>query len=363
MKIAGLKPLDVRGLLRDMANLDFENAADWPVPIKVASVALVFLVVLSLGYVLSIRGLHVDYRQQRQRQVSLLSRLEKQAAEARDPTVYRQQLATLEEKFKALARQLPRTAEMPALLEDISRIGRATGLEFRSIAPQEEDDRGFYAALPIHIEVVGGYHALGAFVSGVAALSRIVTLHDLVIEPARNEEGSEKLLAMTLTAKTWRYQGADAGDASQAASLPADIETLPRFHPVAAFAYQAQALRSPFIPAAERKPLAESPRRFFLADSNRPREYLERFALDSLTLVGTITRQGRPPEALVEDPTGLVTRVRPGSHLGQHRGRVVAVSPGRVALMETIADGQGQWLERRRHLSLQQQARQEKVQR
>lgn len=348
MSAAGLKHLEVRDLLHDLANVDFENAADWPLPVKLVSVALVFLLVLALGYAVSIRGLNADYRQQRQRQAPLQSRLAQQAAEARDPAPYRRQLVVLSQQFDTLARQLPKTAEMPALLEDISRIGLAAGLTLRRIAPQDEKDQGFYAALPIRIEVVGGYHALGTFVSGLAALPRIVTLDDFMIEPVKDKGAPQDLLAMTLTARAYRYLGVDAGSVEQAA----EFGTPARFHPVAAFTYQAQALRSPFVPVGAREPLAEPADWAAQPDADRPAEYLERFALDELTLVGTITRQGALPEALIEDPTGLVSRVSPGGHLGKNRGRVVAVFPGRIALVETIADGRGKWVERPRSLEL-----------
>lgn len=344
MSVAGLRHLDVRDLLRDLANVDFESAADWPLPARMIGVALVFLLVLALGYVFSIRGLNADYRQQRQRQAPLQSRLEQRAFEARDPVVYRRQLAALEQQFGTLTPQLPKATEMPALLEDLNRVGLAAGLALRRIAPQDEKNRGFYAVLPIRMEVVGGYHALGAFVSGIAALPRIVTLHGFVVEPVKGKGTPEGLLSMTLTARAYRYLGMDVGGTESTTRA----EVLPGFHPVAAFAYQAQALRSPFVPAGVREPLAEPSGR-----SVRPAEYLERFPLDALTLVGTITRQGAPPEALIEDPTGLVSRVRPGSHLGENHGRVVAVFPGRIALVETIADGRGQWAERPRSLELE----------
>lgn len=356
MSIADLKHLDTRGVISDITSLDFENAADWSLPVKAVSATLVFLAVFSLGYVLSIRNLNADYRQLRQRQAPLLSHLEKQATEARDPAAYRQQLAALEQQFGALTDQLPKTTEMPALLEDISRIGLAAGLKFRSIALQDEKDRGFYAALPIRIEVVGSYHALGAFVSGIAALPRIVTLHDFVIEPAKDEQPSGRRLAMVLTARTYRYLGTNAGSTEHASDPQTDTEVLPPFHPVAAFAYQAQALRSPFVSTVE----GESPARPPGRSSDRSAEYLERFALDALTLVGTISRQGVPPEALIEDPTGLVTRVWPGSHLGEDHGRVVAVFPGRVALVETIVDGRGKRVERPQSLALGKNTQREK---
>lgn len=130
------------------------------------------------------------------------------------------------------------------------------------------------------------------------------------------------------------------------------IEPPPEFKPIATFTYRAQKLRSPFTPPSDQKLLVAPQGRHVEPNTSRPKEYLERFSLDSLTMVGTITRAGEPLRGLIEDPTGAVTQVRPGSHLGTNYGRVVTVAQGQIALVEIVPDGQGGWVERSRTITL-----------
>ena len=116
-------------------------------------------------------------------------------------------MADMEESFGALVRQLPSETEVPGLLEDISSLGVDSGLEFNSIELGTERTVEFYAELPIDIKVKGEYHSLGSFVSGIAALPRIVTLHNFVIKP--NSKESEGVLEMSIVAKTYRYNDAE----------------------------------------------------------------------------------------------------------------------------------------------------------
>lgn len=115
----------------------------------------------------------------------------------------------LEASFETLKSQLPKDTEVPGLLEDITHTGLGSGLEFETIALKDEIEKEFYAELPIDIQVSGDYHGFGAFVSGVAALPRIVTLHDFKIVPVKEEAGSRGMLDMSITAKTYRYAGGD----------------------------------------------------------------------------------------------------------------------------------------------------------
>ena len=116
----------------------------------------------------------------------------------------------MEETFGALVRQLPSDTEVPGLLEDITNRGIASGLEFTSIDLQPEQAAEFYVELPIKMVVEGTYHDLGAFVSGIAGLPRIVTLHDFDIVPGDESDGS---LTLSITAKTYRYKDENEEDA------------------------------------------------------------------------------------------------------------------------------------------------------
>jgi type IV pilus assembly protein PilO len=111
----------------------------------------------------------------------------------------------MEASFGALLRQLPETTEVESLLVDVSQTGLASGLEIKKFKPSAEEKKGFYAELPIALEVSGSYHQLATFISGIAALPRIVTISDLKLEPFDKEEEDSAKLKMSATAKTYRY--------------------------------------------------------------------------------------------------------------------------------------------------------------
>jgi len=213
MKASELKNLDVRELIDELNSLDFENVGGWPLPVKIGAAILVFGAILFLGYFLSIKDLNSRHAQLEREETSLLDSYEQKAFQAHNLDQYRQQLAEMEARFETLKSQLPRDTEVPGLLEDITHTGLGSGLEFETIALKDEVKKEFYAELPIDIQVVGDYHGFGSFVSGVAALPRIVTLHDFKITPVKDESSaSGGLLDMAITAKTYRY--AEGGDNS-----------------------------------------------------------------------------------------------------------------------------------------------------
>ncbi len=133
----------------------------------------------------------------------LKQEFEQKAFQAANLDAYKKQMVEMEESFGALVSQLPSDTEVPGLLEDITNKGALNGLEFESIALQQEMTREFYIELPIQIQASGSYHDLGAFISGMAGLPRIVTLHDFVI--TQQKQGSS-ILNMEITAKTYRYK-------------------------------------------------------------------------------------------------------------------------------------------------------------
>lgn len=130
------------------------------------------------------------------------------------------------------------------------------------------------------------------------------------------------------------------------------IEPPPEFKPIATFSYGAHQLRAPFTPPVDEAQVSAPQGRQVEPDMTRPREYLERFSLDALRMVGTITRPGQELEALVSDPSGAVNRVRIGNHLGRNFGRVIAVSETQVGLIEIVPDGHDGWVERPRSVAL-----------
>ncbi len=187
----------------DLSDLDFDNVGSWPIAVKAIIWIVVFLICLGLGYKLHFSGLQQNLTQIEQKEVTLKTEFKDKAGKAANLDAYRKQMEEMEETFGALVRQLPSDTEVPGLLEDITNRGVASGLEFTSIDLQPEQTAEFYVELPIKMVVQGTYHDLGAFVSGIAGLPRIVTLHDFNIVPGGKSDGS---LTLSITAKTYRYK-------------------------------------------------------------------------------------------------------------------------------------------------------------
>jgi len=156
---------------------------------------------VAAGYYYHVKDLYADLGRVEKEELALRQQFEKKQAKAVNLDAYREQLKEIQESFGAMLRQLPDRTEVAALLVDVSQTGLAAGLEFELFQPMPEVKKDFYAELPIKIRVVGDYHEFGEFVSGLAALPRIVTVHDVKIS---RRQGSDKLV-MEATAKTYRY--------------------------------------------------------------------------------------------------------------------------------------------------------------
>ena len=193
----------------DINDLDFENVGSWPTPVKVIAGVLLFAVLVAAGYYYHIEPLLERLTRAQIEEVELRRDYEKKAFEAANLQAYRRQMVEMEENFGALVSQLPSDTEVPGLLEDISNKGEMNGLKIEAIDLLDEQLQEFYVELPIAIKALGSYHDLGAFISGMAGLPRIVTLHDFDITVA--EQGSNRL-EMTITAKTYRYRDGEGVD-------------------------------------------------------------------------------------------------------------------------------------------------------
>lgn len=187
--------------LSELNNLDFNNVASWPMPAKTGAIVLVCLLALGAGYWFDTQHQLEALKAAEAKEQELKQSFEFKSRKAANLEAYKQQMEEMKASFGALLRQLPSKAEVADLLVDISQTGLASGLEFELFSPKGEAAKEFYAELPIAIRVTGQYHQLGAFVSGVAALPRIVTLHDISISPA----GADGKLVMNVTGKTYRY--------------------------------------------------------------------------------------------------------------------------------------------------------------
>jgi len=207
----------------DFSNLDAENMGNWPLPVKVVCWLLVMLAVVAMSFQMVLQDQRDSLNVERQKEVTLKGEFEQKVQDAANIEAYRSQMKEMKESFSALLAQLPKDTEVPGLLDDISEKGLGSGLSFEGIDLQQEKKADFYIELPINIKVKGGYHDFGTFVSGVAGLPRIVTLHDFIITPAQamtaksgstNADDAAKgrnneELAMQITAKTYRYKASD----------------------------------------------------------------------------------------------------------------------------------------------------------
>ncbi|MDB6445860.1 MULTISPECIES: type 4a pilus biogenesis protein PilO [Pseudomonas] len=187
----------------DISDLDTNNLGSWPMPVKWLAGVLLVILVLGLGYNFALSDLEDQLQQVRGEESTLKAQFAGKAHMAANLERYTEQMKQMEESFGVLLRQLPSDTEVPGLLEDITRTGLGSGLEFEEIKLLPEATQPFYIELPIQITVTGGYHDLATFVSGVAGLPRIVTLHDFEIAPLEPNGGSK--LRMSIQAKTYRY--------------------------------------------------------------------------------------------------------------------------------------------------------------
>ena len=193
----------------DLDDLDLSNVARWPAAARAVVILLMMAGIIFLGYWFHTKDQLLELDKTVQLESDLKILFEKKAEQATNLEAYEEQLEDMRESFGAMLRQLPNKTEVADLLVDISQTGLASGLEFELFKPQPENPKEFYAELPISIRVVGEYHEFGDFVSGVAALPRIVTLHDINISRVSKDQS---LLGMNLTAKTYRYLEQDEID-------------------------------------------------------------------------------------------------------------------------------------------------------
>ena len=190
----------------DLADLDLENIGSWPAALKVILLTFLFVALLVAGFYLHIEELNKSLATVKQEEQTLRVDFEQKAFEAANLEAYKAQLAEMEERFGALVAQLPSETEVPGLLEDITDKGELNGLNIERIDLLDEQEQNFYVELPIAIEAIGSYHDIGAFISGMAGLPRIVTLHDFEIIIDGN---GSNMLEMSVNAKTYRYREED----------------------------------------------------------------------------------------------------------------------------------------------------------
>ncbi|OUL57291.1 type 4a pilus biogenesis protein PilO [Pseudoalteromonas ulvae] len=185
----------------DLSELDLENIGSWPLVVKIITGIITAAAVSLLTYNLFVSGEIEGYDRALEKEEELRTTFRVKYAVASNLEIYKQQMIEMEDKFSQLLKRLPTSNETPGLLDDLSYVGTTSGLTFNKIGWLPEIEKEFYTELPIKIEVVGSYHEFGEFVSKVAQLPRIVSLHDFSIK----SNGDERL-QFSVVAKTYRYE-------------------------------------------------------------------------------------------------------------------------------------------------------------
>ena len=214
----------LKELLDQLRNLDPNDPGRWPLGVRIGTVVLLFVFAASAGYWYFVwKAKRPELLEARAKETELWGTLESKARKAANLQAYKDQLAEMEKSFGAMLRQLPNKTEVPNLLVDISQTGLGAGLEEKLFQPLGENRKDFYAELPISIRLTGNYHEMGTFASGIAALPRIVTLHDVEIVPAAavTRGGVPGDLTLNVTAKTYRYLDEDEQTTDGQAQPPA----------------------------------------------------------------------------------------------------------------------------------------------
>lgn len=327
--------------------LSLKTASLWPLPVRLACAALGGMLVAALLHLAWLDGLMVAVRLAQGEEDRL--RADYLAAQARASQLpqWRAQQRQAGAELALLEQQLPDQQAMAVLLTDINAAGQSRGLQFSLFKPGAARPQVPYVALPIAIQLRGGYHALGALLADLARLPRIVTVHEVALTL-----GKDRLL--TLDAVLQAYRLPEAGErAAQAALLskagaPA---AAPAWRPLAAVApqpYEAAALADPFNalpPAPAQRGAVAGP------DPRRVREPLESVALPAISMVGSVQQDGRLSALLLAGQR--VYRVAVGQYLGQDHGMVTDISEQAVQYRELLREADGPWRERRGSLALQ----------
>lgn len=186
--------------LNEINKLDLKTLADWPLPSKLGALGVLIVMIVAAGWWFDWRSGLAELEVAKQKEGELRSAFTTKKIQAINLETYKKQLADIDQAFGALLKQLPNKQEMDALITDVNQAGLGRGLQFELFKPEAESIAEFYAETPIKVKVTGGYHDIAAFVSDISKLSRIVTLQDISMEPAK-----DGVLNMDATVKTYRY--------------------------------------------------------------------------------------------------------------------------------------------------------------
>ncbi|NHQ88785.1 pilus assembly protein PilP [Janthinobacterium lividum] len=328
--------------------LSLKTASLWPLPVRLACAALAGALVATLLHLAWLAGLMTAVQVAQSESARLRADYLSAQSRASQLPQWRAQQRQAGAELALLEQQLPDQQAMAALLTDINAAGQSRGLQFSLFKPGVARPQAPYVALPIAIQLRGGYHAMGALLADLARLPRIVTVHELVLTL-----GKDRLL--TLDAVLQAYRLPEAGELAAQAALPPKAgapAVTPTWRPLAAVAphpYEAAALADPFN-ALPPTPVSAQQGGVAGPDPRRMREPLESVALPAISMVGSVQQDGRLSALLLAGQR--VYRVTVGQYLGPDHGQVTQINEQALQYKELLQDGGGGWRERRGSLSL-----------
>jgi len=189
-------------------HLEPDNIGNSPLSVRLGVIITLCTIIIGAGLWFDTQKQLAELEDHQQKEIGLKEEFKVKALRAAKLELYKEQLAEMNATFGALLRQLPEKTDVESLLVDVSQTGLASGLEVNKFKPSDEEKKGFYAELPITLEVIGSFHQMATFISGIAALPRIVTISDMKLEPEVKggpDEAASDRLKMSATAKTYRY--------------------------------------------------------------------------------------------------------------------------------------------------------------
>ena len=190
-------------------HLEPDNIGSAPLSVRLGVILTLCVIIIGAGLWFDTQNQLIELENHQKKEFELKEEFKLKASQAAKLELYKEQLAEMNATFGALLRQLPEKTDVESLLVDVSQTGLASGLEVNKFKPSAEEKKGFYAELPIKLEVIGSFHQMATFISGIAALPRIVTISDMKLEPvkkdSKDDESTDGRLQMSATAKTYRY--------------------------------------------------------------------------------------------------------------------------------------------------------------
>ena len=206
------KKMTLERFMQQFNSLDPNNYGSWPFSVKITCWIFIFIFVCVLGYFVFVQSMMNDISNAQAEETNLLNTYRDKESKLRNLKLYQEQLVTMQENFNQQLQQLPKESEIPGLVEDINVTGVNSGLKFKNIRLEPEAKQEFFIEQPISITATGNYHSFGQFASDIAALPRIVTLHDFTVTATPNTNKKSDIPEMTyeIKAKTYRYLGNEA---------------------------------------------------------------------------------------------------------------------------------------------------------